>query len=97
MTEKSKEKTKSGAGKFVLGAILGAAAGALAGHAISSKAKKNSCDEDCNCGYDFDEEDDDIKSTEDNKAKSTEAKKSTTQPKASTKADSTDKKKTASK
>ena len=44
MAEK-KEKNKSGAGKFFLGAALGALAGAIAGKFISVNK-----DEDCECG-----------------------------------------------
>ena len=49
-----KQKNKSGAGKFFLGAALGAIAGAIAGKFVSVKAKcdcddKCDCDEGCDC------------------------------------------------
>ncbi len=47
------EKSKNGAGKFFLGAILGAAAGAIAGKFIHDKVKKTEEDFDeteCDCG-----------------------------------------------
>ncbi|MDO4747400.1 MAG: hypothetical protein Q4A70_03640 [Candidatus Saccharibacteria bacterium] len=49
----NKEKGKSGAGKFFLGALIGAAAGAVAGRFLSSRAEKNDLDE-CECGDDCD-------------------------------------------
>lgn len=49
------EKTKGGAGKFILGAALGAIAGAIAGKFISLKSEdeknaKCDCDDGCDCG-----------------------------------------------
>lgn len=63
MAEKSEnntEKSKSGVGKFFLGAALGAIAGAIAGKFISTSIKDDEddsneeehvcgCDEKCNC------------------------------------------------
>ncbi len=43
------EKNKSGAGKFILGALLGGLAGAIAGRFISVKSEEED-PEDCECG-----------------------------------------------
>ena len=63
-SENSTEKSKSGVGKFFLGAALGAIAGAIAGKFISTSIKDDEdededdsneeehvcgCDETCNC------------------------------------------------
>ena len=45
------ENNKSGAGKFILGALIGAAAGAIAGRFISTKVKGEGEEGlDCGCG-----------------------------------------------
>lgn len=47
------EKNKSGAGKFVLGALLGGIAGAIAGKFVSDKTEK--CEKgECKCGDECD-------------------------------------------
>ncbi|MBQ3433153.1 hypothetical protein IJG22_02545 [Candidatus Saccharibacteria bacterium] len=49
------EKSKSGAGKFFLGAALGAIAGAIAGKFVSAKVENDDEDhlgEECNGGFD---------------------------------------------
>ena len=45
------EKSKGGAGKFFLGALLGGLAGAVAGKFMSSKCDEDKDDE-CECGDD---------------------------------------------
>lgn len=73
MTEE--KKTKSGAGKFFLGAALGAIAGAIAGKFISVRNEEEcDCGEDCECGDDCDCEKEVKKPAEKTDEKKTEKK-----------------------